>query len=211
MELNIPKTYQILLYVLVISVIFSYASSLLVSDKILTNMLLERYSKEQVEELLKKMETLKYFIPLIKTFFFFTSSLFITMCIKVGFYCLDIDKDFGQILQIITFCNLIFLVPEIINIFFSILNANVPINEKNSIPQFSIFSIIDKTGIDPIFMIPLDYLNLFELSFWILSTYLISKMIQYSFLKSLKIVSITYGLGLSLLIVIECYMMILNN
>ena len=59
MELNIPKTYQILLYVLVMSIIFSYASSLLVSDKILTNMLLERYSEEQVEELLKKMETLK--------------------------------------------------------------------------------------------------------------------------------------------------------
>jgi hypothetical protein len=211
MELNIPKTYQNVLYFLLMSAIFTYANSLLSSDKAIENMLLEKYSAEQVKKTLHTIEILQYFLPLISTLFFLLGCLFISLCIRIGLFYLNINKDFGQILQTVSLCNLIFLLPKIIGIFFSIYNANLPINEKNSFPSFSIFSLIDKSKIDSILVIPLDYLNVFEFCFWILLAYFIGKMIQYSFFKSLKFVSLTYGLGLSVWIVLQCYLTVLND
>lgn len=205
MELTIPKTWQSLLFFIVITMLLTMLSFSNTNDKILIDRLLEKYSQEEVEKTIENVRVFRYFIPLIQLVFYFIKCSLIAFVIQLGLLLLEIKQKFKLLFQIAVFTNLIFLLPNIVSEYYSVFEGN---ESPNVINLLSVSHFINPKNIDPLIKPLIDLLNVFELAFWLLLSYFMGKLLHFSFLNSFKIVASTYGIGLFIWIAFECYLVV---
>jgi hypothetical protein len=159
----------------------------------------DQLSISQVENLIdvqNKYEFLSYVLLLLISLFKYT---IISLILLTAFTIADIKVNYHSLIKIVVLCELIFIIPFIIKlIWFSSANSNYTIEDVQFFMPLSLLNIFDYTTLNKILIYPFQLLNIFEIIYWVLLGYGISKLINNNFDKAFKIVLIVNSLSTDL-------------
>lgn len=197
--------YNKLLYfigVCVTAILLNHLSeALLVSDDLFIEYFSEQLSYDRIVSLLEKQK--KYFwmsyifVPLILLIKITYSSC----SIYSGYFVKNIKISFNTIFYGALLSEPVFLLPKLIKFFWFLFDDQYDLIEYRYFHPFSLLNLIEVKNIMAWYIYPLQLINLFEVFYCISIAWILNKVLVVGFIKTLKIVSISYGLGMLLYIV----------
>jgi len=180
---------------------------LLISEDIYYQSLSERFTFERIRELIddrKKWFWVNYisipFILIIK-FSLVSSSLWL------GAFFFNRKVSFSDLFGVAMLAELISQVPPVLKIFwFFFIQTDYTLTDLQQFSPFSALSLFEEGTIQPYLVYPLHLLSVWEIGYWILLAYGLSRVIGNPLTKSLQIVAVSYGSGLLLWVVFGMYL-----
>ena len=206
-----------LLDLFVIYLILQILLSVIFNNLILT----DRLYFESYQNVLNDKQILKFLD--IKDNFQFLSYLFlsiisfiriftVTIIIYLGIYLFNLKSSLISISKIVIFFDLLFVVPIVLKfLWFFFSNEKYTLEDVQFFSPGSILTLINNRTIESIWIYPLQLLNIFEVSYWILLAYGISKLINNDFDKALKIVLSSYLPALIIWVVFVMFLTVTLN
>jgi len=203
-----------LLFLVVFTFISIFASSYLLKvDKIIISTLSEKFSYDQVIEILdfqKKWELLSYGIILL---ILLIKISLISSVLYIGtFFYSKAKVTFKQLFNTVVKAEFVFLGVGVLKIvWFYFFQTNYTLEDLQYFYPLSALNIVGYQGLDAWFIYPLQVLNLFELAYWLLLSYFIGKLAFTEKDKGkpmdlgLKIVASSYGSALLLWVVVVMF------
>ncbi len=126
----------------------------------------------------------------------------IIICLSCYTFLLRLEVGLKPLFKIALLAEFIFLLPPLIKLFwFSFINVNYTLNDLQFFSPLSAINLFDRAIIEPWLVYPLRLINLFEVAYIISLTCLLARVLESSFLQSLKIVVVSYGTGLLIWVV----------
>ena len=187
------------LVVVVTSMVLAIAGKYLLNlDSVLYHSLEETYTYEQINEMIvqsNKWEWIGYcFIPVICVI----KSSFVALCLGLGILVITDRFDFGKMFRVAIKAEAIFLIPVIVKlIWFIFVRTDFDLKELQYFYPLSLLNIFDYTSTEPWLLYPLQVINLFEMVYWVLLAYLITRELpEFDIHRSFTIVMSSYGVGL---------------
>lgn len=195
-------------FVILISILILIAvitNSLLVSDTLYFNTFAEQLTYEQIENLIsygKKWKWLGYLlIPILVGF----KIILVTICLSIGMFFITNHFNFKELFGAALVAEFVFLIPSILKIlWFTFFKTDYNLIDLQLFYPLSALSLFDETAVQqnqPWLVYPLQTLNLFEISYWLLLAKGVSEVIKKDFTKSFELVMASYGTGLVLWVV----------
>jgi|TARA_B110000259_G_C13995603_1_gene394275 hypothetical protein len=178
------------------------SKKLLNSDELLINSLIEQFTNEQIESFLdfqEKWEWVSYcLIPL----FLVLKISIIAAIIDIGCFFFNQEIKYKKLFNIVVKAEFIFLLVIIFKTtWFYIFQQNYTLEDLQYFYPLSALNIVGYQGLETWFIYPFQVLNLFEIAYWFILSYLIGKEINYTTEKGFSIVASSYGIGLLILVV----------
>jgi hypothetical protein len=128
----------------------------------------------------------------------------ITVVLATGLYFFDIQVSFRDLLRVAVWCEFVFLIPAALKIgWFWQDRNNVDLLSWQNFYPLSAASLISDTK--PAFLLPMQTLNIFEVSYWLLLAAGIEKIAGIKFDKALKIICCSYMPALFIWVVFVIY------
>ncbi len=153
-------------------------------------------SIKRIEELIdfnKKSENLTYILlPIINTIRYIFNAILIFIGIK--FYELEIN--FRNCIKIVLFAETIPLLSSITKTLYFYIYPPGNFEVLQNFNPLGFSSFLKNDAIPKYLLYPIQQLNLFEVSYWLLFAYGIKCLGNINFKKALKITSLSYGVGL---------------
>lgn len=179
-------------------------SKYIITVDVLYNSFSDQLIKEQFLKLLdnqKKFEWLKYiFAPII----ILCRSFLVASCLNMGVFLFNtrIEVSFKKIFKIALLGEFIFILAEYTKIaYFLIFKNDYLLDDVQKFFPLSAINITGYNGLDIWWIYPLQILNLFELTYWIILAFLIGEIIKKDINRGLSIVASSYGVGLLIWVV----------
>ena len=197
-------------FIVVISLIISYLSKiLLISDTLLFNFYSEILSYERIQALIeqgKKWEWIGYsLIPI----FYLIKFSFVALCLSLGLFFLNISHSFKQLFELAVKAELVFIMAGLFKIlWFLFIETNYNLLDLQYFSPLSLQNIISVQKSDIWLLYPLQITNLFELIYWFVLAYGISKLIKTNLEGGMKIVLSSYVPALFLWVVFVTFLTI---
>jgi hypothetical protein len=136
-------------------------------------------------------ETLQKWIYLSEILYEIIKILIVSLIIYSALYLSDQNIGFEKVLKIIIYSEYIFLIPAASKIFWFIYKyPQGTISDWHKTYVLSMLSLLSNVPAD--WYYPLQTLNLFEVAYWFIIAYGISKITSFDYDKSLRIVLISY-------------------
>ncbi len=184
---------------LLISIIFLGLLSkyLLNVDTLLVESLSDRFTREQVENILnfqQKWEWIGYvFLPIL----LLLKIAIIAAIIDVGCFFFDKEIKYKKLFNIVVKAEFVFLLVIVCKtLWFYIFQPNYTLEDLQYFYPFSVLGIIGYKGLDVWWVYPFQLVNLFELAYWVILAYLLGKTLKIKTEKGFSIVASSYGIGL---------------
>ena len=206
------NTFLIFIILSVLTIISLFITSrYIITIDVLYNSLSDQLIKEQFLKFIdsqEKFEWIKYlFAPIIILF----RSFLVSSCLSMGvfFYNTEIDVAFKKIFRITLIGELVFIIAEYTKVSYFLLKKSSYLLED--IQKFYPLSAINITGYDGLnswWVYPLQILNLFELTYWVVLAFLIGKEIKKNTDKGFSIVATSYGIGLLIWVIVIMFLTI---
>lgn len=157
----------------------------------------DQLSYERINEIIDVGEKWNWVVyPLIPLLYLTKCSL-VAICLSAGAFLFRFELKFKTIFRVVLTSEFILLFPPIIKIFwFSFINVNYTLSDLQFFTPLSVINFFDRTSLEPWLVYPLSLINLFEVFYIITLSYLLAKILESSFAKSLKLVVLSYGTGL---------------
>jgi hypothetical protein len=164
---------------------------------------------DEILELSKKYEWLGYaIIPMIIILrIFFTASF-----LYIGIFFTELKAKFGKLFRIALIADAMHVLSALAKLVILIFFKEVQSLEDLQFQPFSVMELLDKSGVDPLFVYPLSLLNFFELSYFFILAWLLVPLINIAnterpvkFSKSLQLVTASYGSGLLLWVLVVMF------
>ena len=190
-------------YLILLSLLLSALSKeLLNTDDLVINSLADRYTNEQITEVLglqNKWQWLGYII--IPVFFLLKISI-IAVILDIG--CLFFGKEikYKKLFNQVVKAEFIFLLVIIFKtVWFYFFQPNYTLEDLQYFYPLSALNIVGHEGLQTWFIYPFQVLNLFEVAYWFILAYLIGKELNENTDKGFSIVASSYGVGLLIWVV----------
>jgi len=175
-----------------------------------------KVTKEQLEEIFnfkKKWEWVSYFI--IPVLLLIKTALVASILYIGTFFYSKTKVTFKQLWDIVVKAEFVFLLVGVLKIiWFYFFQTSYTLEDLQYFYPLSILNIVGYKGLDAWFIYPLQTLNLFELAYWLILAYYISKIASptknfegnnYKMDFGLKIVATSYGSALLLWVVVVMF------
>lgn len=186
------------------------------TDELLLNHLYSKLTINQINEFLsfkKKTDLISYFIlPLI----YLIKTILVTIVLYIGtFFYSKVKVTFKQLWDVVIKAEFLFLLVGVFKIvWFYFFETTYTLEDLQYFYPLSALNIIGYKGLEPWFIYPLQTLNVFEVVYWFILAYYISKMASPTKNVSeykpnldfgLKIVMASYGSALLLWVVVVMF------
>ena len=199
------KTFWIFIILSVLTIISLFITSkYIITIDVLYNSLSDQLIKEQFFKFIdnqEKFEWIKYlFAPIIILF----RSFLVASCLSMGvfFYDTEIDLSFKKIFRFTLIGEFIFILAQYSKVsYFLLKKSSYLLDDIQKFHPLSALNIVGYEGLEPWFIYPLQVLNLFELVYWLLLGYGLSKSLKTSMDAAMGIVVSSYGVGLLIWVV----------
>ena len=123
----------------------------------------------------------------------------VTIILQTYFLFNNFKIKFLVLLETAIICEFMYLLPVLFEIvYFGVFKTKATISEINNFHPLSVCNIIDFSETEKYLEYPLTFLNLFELGYFILLSYILSKKLERDFYLGFKIVMSSYGVALLL-------------
>ena len=185
-------------------------SNYLPFDEMMINSLSEQLSVERIREFTSTQKKWKWLGYLFIALIFVIKWSIITIPLYIGAIFFDFKITFKKFFQLVMISEIVFLVLAIVKfLWFYFYNETLTIEYSQFFMPLSLINFFETDELEKWFVPALQIVNLFEVAYWLLLAYFISKEIQQSFWKAFEFVLVTYGIGL-LIWVIFISFLILN-
>ena len=180
------------------SIISIVTNNFIVTDDIFVKSYSDKVSSSSIEDLLEMRSSFSWVGYAIIPITSFLKIIFVCICLSVGFILADLENfEFKPIINSTLKAEFVFVIYQ------SVYTINMGINVESLTLEnsqyffpFSVLSFFQNSELVFIEQYILKTLNLFEIFYIILIAYLISKDLKISFLKSIKVSSLSYTIGL---------------
>lgn len=165
--------------------------------------------EEQLNEILisqKKWSWVGYFvIPLLILF----RATLVSVCLSIGVFFYDMENKikFNQIFKITLKGEYILVLVGFVKIiYFSFIKPNYTLLDIQLFYPLSYTNFLNLGTIKPWLIYPLQTINLFEILYFFILVFYLHKLIKNKYWKSFEIVSISYGSGLIIWLVLVTFL-----
>ncbi|MFM6993891.1 MAG: hypothetical protein ACKOWO_02110 [Sediminibacterium sp.] len=203
----------LLIILLSLTLIQTFLShKLLLTPNVYYNSFQEQLSIEQINKLIQignKYEYLGYlFIILIATI----KCFLIALIIQGALILWGFKTQFSPIIKVVLFAEFVFLIPLIIKlIWFYFFKSVYSIEDIQLFSPLSLFGILSNKNIAPIWIYPLQLLNIFELGYWFILAWGLSKILSTDFDKSLQVILSSYVPALFIWVIFVMFLTVTLN
>lgn len=180
----------------------------LISNNVYYNSFVEQFSRDQVESMIeqsKKWEWVGYVIVLVS---YFIKSILVAICLSLGVF-FTIDRfAFKRVLNVAIAAEFIFLVPAVIRLlWFLFVQTNFTLHDLQYFYPLSALNMFEPGQLEPWLIYPLQVLNVFELIYWGVLAFLLSRELpELDINRSMTVVMSSYGTGLVIWIVLIMFL-----
>jgi hypothetical protein len=191
------------LILVVFTFIFGFITkTLLETEDLIANSLAERFTSEQIHNILNSQQNWKligYFvIPII----LFLKISIIAAIIDIGCFFFEKEIKYKTIFNIVAKAEFVFLLVIVFKTtWFYVFQQDYTLENLQYFYPLSALNIVGYTDLKPWFTYPLQVLNLFEIAYWFILAYLLGKALKIKTEKGLSIVASSYGVSLVIWIV----------
>jgi hypothetical protein len=152
-------------------------------------------SIKRIEELIdfnKKSESLTYIVlPIVNTIRY----IFAAILIFIGIKLYELEINFRNCIKIVLLAEMIPLLSSITKTLYFYIYPPDNFEVLQSFNPLGVSSFLKNDAIPKYLLYPIQQLNLFEVSYWLLLAYGIKSLGNVDFKKALKITSLSYGVG----------------
>ena len=165
---------------------------------------------DKMLELSKKWQWVGYAIlPIIILLRVFYTTIFL----YIGVFLTELKIEFGKLFKVALLADFVFVLAALAKLVILIFFKEVSTLEDLQFQPLSVMELLDSNTIDTLFVYPLGLLNIFELGYFLVLAWLLiavlneaneERPVKYG--KSLQIVTVSYGSGLLLWVVMVMFL-----
>ncbi|WP_159948205.1 hypothetical protein [Polaribacter septentrionalilitoris] len=171
-------------------------------ENLIFNSMIENYTETEVRDIINYKEKLKWLSYLVIPLLLIIKISITSMALDVGCFIFGKNVKYKKLFNIVVRAEFIFLLVIIFKTsWFYLFQTNYTLEDLQNFYPLSALNIIGYKGLDPWFIYPFQVLNLFEIAYWFILAYLISKEINETTEKGFSIVASSYGVGLLIWVV----------
>lgn len=160
------------------------------------NTLGEQLTIERIDEMLDKQAGYKWLSYALIPLIILIQNGLIAICINSGTIAMNYKVKFTAIFKTVMKASVIFLIGKIIVSFIYLFTDIHVFDDLITSDKFSLSGYFSKDSIPAWLRYPLSIVNVFEIVFWLLLSWGVSRLIQKSYSASFGFVAATYGIGL---------------
>ena len=171
---------------------------MLISDALYFNGLSERFNYDEINELINEGKKLEWVpVPLILIMSLLKISL-VAFCLSLGIFFSSIRFEFDRMFNVTVKAEFIFLAPPFIKlVWFLFVQTSYTLQEFQYFYPLSALNIFQANTLEPWLIYPLQVLNIFEIIYWVVLAYLLTKELpELDMNRSMTVVMASYGTGL---------------
>ncbi|MHA7055758.1 hypothetical protein ACWGOQ_0000955 [Aquimarina sp. M1] len=170
-------------------------------DELFYNSMSEQLTLEQLDDIMEAKQKWKYLGYCFFALFLLIKVSSISLILYVGLFLFNIEIKYKKVFSIVAKAEFIFVIVMFIKLLWLFVFNNYDYQNVQYFYPFSALHIVGYEGLSPWFIYPFQTLNLFELAYWFVLSYLLGKQIKISTDKALKIVASSYGSALLIWVV----------
>jgi len=192
----------ILIYTFLSFLLAFLSKEILEIDKLLKLTLSEYLTEEQIIKSFNSENNYKFLAYIILPILFTLKVSIISATLDVGCFISGKDIKFKKLLNIVVKAEFVFLLVIVFKTaWFYFFQTDFTFETLQNFYPLSALNIVGYQGLEDWFIYPFQILNLFEVAYWFILAYLISKEINDTVEKGLSIVASSYGVGLLIWVV----------
>jgi hypothetical protein len=171
----------------------------IITDDIYQKTVSEQLSVKRVDEALANRFKYEWLNLVVTPVFKLLSFLIITLIIATGAYLRSYKISFVKIFTAVVYASFVFLLPEIIKIFYFMnIDNDFTMEQFRNFYPYSLLYYVNKESIDVWFYYPIYLINIIELFYCLVLAVCIRFVSKLSFLKSFFLIIQTYVVALIL-------------
>ncbi len=197
------RTYSLFFGIVFANLILTLSLNyLLVSDNLIFNEYSSQLSFERITELIESNKKYKYItfllVPLIYLIKFSSVALFLT----IGNFFLKDKLEFKKIFKVVIICEIVFLIPIIIKIFwFLFVQTDYSLGNLKSFSPLSLINFFELDKIEKWVRYPLRLFNIFEIIYCFFLAFNLKDALSISLQNAFLVVITSYGSAILLWVV----------
>ena len=172
----------------------------------------EQIASERIDLMLELTKKYQWFTYLLVPAVILLRIFFTSFFLFIGILFNEMKKKYNDLLKIALFAEFVYVFSDLIKLVVLIFFTEVSTLEDIQFQPLSVMELLDKNKIDLIFVYPLSLLNVFEVLYFLTLAWLLKNAIYentepepVSYGRSLGIVTVSYGSGLLLWVVIVMF------
>lgn len=202
---------KIYLFSLLITLVVALAfltKSLLISDTLYFNSLVEQLSYEQIQDVVhrsKEWDWLSYLlIPLLYTI----KCSLVALCLGIGLFFVTDRFEFKKLFGVAAAAEFVFLIPAVGKLlWFLFVQTDYTLEDLQLFYPLSALSIFDYHAVQPWLLYPLQVLNVFELIYWVVLAFGVARVMpQRDVNRAIGVVASSYGTGLVIWVAVVMFL-----
>lgn len=205
-----PKNnYLHFVLLVLLSVLFTYEfNTFIQTDNIIAQNLSEKYTQEMISNYLnlRNVWTWVIYIFILVAVYVTTSLIALIILLVIELYYLNENKtnvkfkDTWRIVLCAQWSTVLVIFVKVL--WFGFYHTQYTLEELQSFSPLSLINFFDRKTLDVWLVYPIQLINLFELAYWIILIIGIKKLLNRSWLKSVEMIFLSYGIALFVWVVI---------
>ncbi|MDP3434844.1 MAG: hypothetical protein Q8T04_18040 [Bacteroidota bacterium] len=123
---------------------------------------------------------------------------FAALCIYIGCFLGNFNIKYNDLFKIALVSDFVFVIAALTKLGILFLFKQVSVLDDLQFQPLSLLELFGKGTVDSFLIYPYSLISVFELLYWFVLAWLLSHVINRSFFNALKMVALSYGLGLFL-------------
>lgn len=183
--------------------LFSTAHNLMLDiEALYFDILSNKLAYEQIQQIISSQKKWYWLSYALLALLLFLKITVIAAIIDLGCFIFNQKLKFKQLFNIVVKAEFIFLLVIIFKTgWFYFFQTDYTLEDLQYFYPLSAINIVGYQGIDPWWIYPLQVLNLFELAYWFILSYLLGKALNSTMDKGISIVASSYGVALLIWVV----------
>lgn len=192
-----------------LSLLFTYEfNTFIQTDALIAQNLSEKYTQEIIAEQLNLRHQWSWVVYIFIPFFLLLSTSLIALIILlvIELYYLNENgskvkfRDTWRIVLMAQWSTIISMFSKVF--WFGFYHTQYTLDELQSFSPLSLINVFDKKTLDVWLVYPIQLVNVFELAYWIILIIGIKNLLQRTWIKSIEMVFLSYGLALIVWVVV---------
>ncbi len=194
------KNYQYFLILLILNLISAVIGKhVLSNDTILTNYYSEQFGKEVAYKILSSKEKWEWVSYVIIPIIILLRTNLVMLSLYIGLFFAELEEKitYKKLFTVTLLGEFILVLVGYFKLFyFAFFKPNYTFEDLSSFYPFSLTNFLDVKTIEPWLVYPLQTINLFEISYFLVLVYGLHQILKNKYWKSFEIVALSYGTGL---------------
>lgn len=172
----------------------------------------DQLSITRIEELFKLSSKQQWFNYVLLPIIVFSRIFYTSTSLYIGAFFTELKINFGKLFKVALITDFVYVIDGFTKLVFLIFFKQVNTLEDLQFQPLSVMELLNDKNVDPLFVYPLNLLNVFEVGYFLILAWLLVDVINKTnekhtlkYWQSLKLVTVSYGSGLLLWVLVVMF------